>query len=567
MAKKLTMSSSKAPPASKPTAKRTAPVSSTTTRPAKRPHTEEEAGAPDNITEEQRFRDISTGIEAGGEGLTRASRSRRMASKIPDEVVGESEKKVEKAGEEKEKAKASGPAQKETPKPPTSSSTKRSKSKSKHGKTKADPDARFPSRAALKNSPPEKPDISDKYTVRRVLAQRDVGGKSFYLVDWFPSWVPAPSVRKKEVEEWTDNKADHTLQWGHDTVYKAKNPTSDDEGPLIQQVIESVLLMYSEYMDPATSTTGRSIAQLAEELFKDDDWTHHEDSASHSELIMAYNNMDRPSTPPAAEVMRQTFLEAFEYHRSGTTSPFEPVYRNVRIQYNGEIDPRATSHAIQPASGLPILTYITPLFAAALWDPQTMRPETWAPDETPSQPHAYLSSLKHAVNALVDHCPFLLSLPWPLAFVSLFYWGDELQRRITEHSPFDFQLSGDDDDGAESGGNQSWEATAQDTIAYTYLDECGWENRCVDEVWSSFVAAQVWVHDEVERGTDGGGDVVEGEKMDESESDDEDEVTADGKKERMRAEAGGRKGRTHRDGGGRKGRTHVEGGMRKVKKG
>ena len=339
-------------------------------------------------------------------------------------------------------------------------------------------------------------EISNKYSIRRILAQSNVDEDTFYLVDWYPTWIEAEKVRRKEIRESNDNETPHTTQWGRRTVYKTKNPTSDDEGPLVRQLMESVLMVYQEYIDPNTDKTDRRVDLVAQELFRDDEWDFFSDTNNLAEYLTVAS-ANRTNNITAAEIMRHTFLKAWNHRRGRAESSPDHRFGNVLVQYNGEIDEKATSHQLQPADGMTTVDFIAPIFAKELWDQQYMNVSNWDVNGTdPTQVHHHVDTLKTAVNNLIENCPYLLVHTWPLAFISLFYWGTELRDRITNFSDFDFELLGGNDD------PDGWQLRAQNQIIYTYLDECEWENRCMDEVWQNFLAAQLFIHDQLE-GDDG----------------------------------------------------------------
>ncbi|KAJ8114534.1 hypothetical protein OPT61_g3607 [Boeremia exigua] len=172
--------------------------------------------AAESRNQEQEFNEIVADAEAGGQGLNRATRVTRQRHNLADD--DDDQPAANDAGSRKDKGKGKAPALggSEAPKKTSSGSSKKAK---KGGKK--DPWDRPQSRgrrASLdEDYTPDKPDTSDKYSIRRILGERNVGNRTFYMVDWYPTWVNAASVRQREVDDWRANE-EETFQWGKDTV-------------------------------------------------------------------------------------------------------------------------------------------------------------------------------------------------------------------------------------------------------------------------------------------------------------------------------------------------------------
>lgn len=401
------------------------------------------------------------------------------------------------------------------------------------------------SRGTTGNTSHKKPYTSNNYVIRRILAQRSVDEKKekiFYKVDWFPTWVSAaaPAIRRRPevVQEWDQNTAAHTIRWGHDTVYKVLNPTSDDESALVRQVIDTVLEKYTAYMSPDTSTTGRTAESLAADLFIDTDWTFPDDSANDAELRFAHADTESIDLPSAAEVLRASFVGTHTHHSANPEDPLLLPYRNVRILFAG-------TAADEDQSPLTVASCITPLFAPALHDPQIMTVATWDAAKMQQQ----TSVLRPAVEELIRHCPFLLTPrpgnAWPLALISLFFWGDEVTDKVTEDLSV-FEAEGEDEKG------QTWKGNVRDLIVYTYLEENEWEMRCMDELWTSFTVAQDFIQGEADAAEVGGDEGEDGEEGEEQEDVGGGKAVG-GKKDKYYIKPPGKKGNTGK-GAGQKGR-------------
>ncbi|KAF1348372.1 hypothetical protein EJ07DRAFT_160087 [Lizonia empirigonia] len=362
---------------------------------------------------------------------------------------------------------------------PTASTRRATKSTSRNnkGKGRKEDDILGPSTSRI-----EKPKIPKTFPIRRILAQRNVGGETFYTVDWYPSWVKASTVRTALIDEWNDNTA-HTIQWGHDTVYKVDNPTSDTSAEHVRQLIEGVLVKYTAFM-------ARAPEDIAAELFQHDDWEFLNDE----QLSLAINAGDTAGSPhptiSAAEVLQRTFIEAHHHASGAPGSSTTHRFGHILVQYTGAIDEAAPSPTPQPSTGISAYDATAPLFAPELHDPSIMDFTTWDASNA-AEIRARLIMLHDRVADLVTQSPYLLTHTWPLLFISLFFWDDEVQDLIA-YSDFEVDLGGSADAGP-------WALRVRDVMLYTYKDECDWEMRCVDEVAESFVQAQGWIQGELDR--------------------------------------------------------------------
>lgn len=364
-----------------------------------------------------------------------------------------------------------------------------------------------------------KPKVSNRYDIRRILNQRVVGSQTYYRVDWYPSWVQARSVKQPELDDWNSNRRDKkTFGWDSDIVYKMDNPTSDDSKEYVRQLLEGVVMKYKEFVNPPVPSTAAAIALATEtgkpiptpesraaELFENDDWEFlndgHRQEARQTAAAAATGEEDGAGEDmTAAEVMRRTFLEALDYRKDNPTGSPAHLYSDIRVQFTGEIDDEAVSHQYQPAGGLTPAGFIGPIFEPDLW---TTDVSDWDDGGTnPARVRHELNALAEHVSNLVTGCPFLLKLDWPLAFISLFFWDAQIVDVIRDFSDFEFEFTGEWEDPGR------WTNRVRDRIPYAILQDCEWEKRCADEVWQTYVQAQVFVEDELNlaRGIAGGDD-------------------------------------------------------------
>ncbi|KAJ4335497.1 hypothetical protein N0V95_008882 [Ascochyta clinopodiicola] len=326
----------------------------------------------------------------------------------------------------------------------------------------------------------KKPKILKQFDIRRILAERDVGKERFYNVDWYPSWVKAKTVRKPNIDDWETTRERYTLQWDHDTVYRIANPSGDTSDEMIRQLLESVLQMYQTYMNKPPN-------EIAGELFQHDDWEFYSPKDRKAAIQAAADADDDHPTITAAEVMQHTYIEAWNNTTDKPGSSHARRYGNIRVQFAGEIDEEATSHRIQPEKGMRTVEFIDPIFADGLWDPEYMDVANWNVNGTDkSQAGMHLDVLQPLIANLVTQCPYLLKKPWPLIFISLFYWDSEI-KDLLDDSDFEFELVGATED------PNRWALRIRDTMIYTFMRDCEWEMRCMDEVNETFVQAQDFI--------------------------------------------------------------------------
>ncbi|KZM20587.1 uncharacterized protein EKO05_0010921 [Ascochyta rabiei] len=402
----------------------------------------------------------------------KSKRTTRAASKRSDKET------IDKGAGGTEKSTSGS---KRTAKPTSKSSTKATSSASRKDTRKAPAKGKGKKgdepREQKNKDELKKPKIPRQFDIRRILAQRDVGKERFYNVDWYPSWVKARTVRRPNIEDWEKNVERYTFQWKHDTVYKIGNPSNDTSSEMARQFIESVLMMYQTYMNRAPS-------EVAAELFEHDEWEFCRPKDRDAAIEAAADAEDDHPTMTAAEVMQHTFIEAWNEKTETPGSSHARRYGKIRVQFAGEIDEKATSHRFQPEEGMRTVDFVEPIFAHGLWDSEYMDVVNWdihGTDE--SQASFHLDVLQPLVANLVTQCPYLLKKTWPLMFISLFYWDSEIKHLLAD-SDFGFELVGAWKD------PDRWACRIRDTLIYTYMNECEWEMRCMDEVNQTFVEAQ-----------------------------------------------------------------------------
>jgi hypothetical protein len=286
------------------------------------------------------------------------------------------------------------------------------------------------------------------------------------------------------LDEWTKNSNNHTSQRRTNKLPKVQPPTNDDEDALMWQLIEAVLRNFSAYMYPDPSQSSAA-DELARQLFRDGDWTFHL-SPTNLRLFSRHQIKRGEQNTTAAQTLRRVFLAALRHkHNNPRSTLAHHDYDDVLVQYNGDIcnPPRGSTRAPQPEAGVPIHTLIWPLFGLP-WD--LLSPVHDGSYANRAELPAHLSALQGRVDTLISACPYLMTLPVPLAFISLFRWGDEVSERFRgAASGFRFSVGG------------AVEKRYRDQIVDVIVEQAGWEDGrwSDDQVWRAFRVAQDYVRE------------------------------------------------------------------------
>ncbi|KAH3981792.1 hypothetical protein HBI25_057080 [Parastagonospora nodorum] len=313
---------------------------------------------------------------------------------------------------------------------------------------------------------PARPKTKTKavHAARRVLAQRKVGEKQEYLVDWYPTWQPKHHVPNgKMLREWENNMAKgHTFKMSANlTVYKCSNPTEDNSARQMRLMLDTALNSLQQWLD-------RPKKLMSTDLFKRGAWTFSTIEDSQLAAKQAARKGDDP--PSAAKVMRDTYISM----RGPSHESIEDknlIYKDVYVRYLGQVD--KDTPGAKPAnrgSGRTV-AYIQHMFEPML---REMVPETWKGNE---QLHTQLSQLYEIATRFVTKSAFLLNHVWPLFFVRLFFTSDQLVKAFNNpNNPmWTFKIS------------DGWENRTRDYFLQTYIAANDWEQRPVDCVERTYL--------------------------------------------------------------------------------
>lgn len=302
------------------------------------------------------------------------------------------------------------------------------------------------------------------HAARRVLAQRTVGDKQEYLVDWYPTWQPKRNVPNgKMVREWEDNIfKEHTFKMNPNLiVYKCSNPTEDNSPRQLRLMLNTVLTSLQQWLS-------RPQKLMSDELFKQGAWAFASIKDSQFAAEQAARKGEDP--PSAAKVMRDTYvsMRGLDY-KNIVDQNF--IYMDVWVRYLGQVDEDTRGENPANRGCGRTMAYLRHMFEPML---REMTPKTWNGDE---QLHFKLSGLYEIAKRFISHSVYLLNHPWPLFFVRLFFTSDELSKTWNnlKNPKWTFKLS------------DGWENRTRDYFLQTYIAANDWEQRPVDYVERTYL--------------------------------------------------------------------------------
>ncbi|KAF1830226.1 hypothetical protein BDW02DRAFT_583038 [Decorospora gaudefroyi] len=360
---------------------------------------------------------------------------------------------------------------------------------------------------AKRHSRPSQP---NKHAIRRILAEDDSAGRETeYLVEWAPTWEFATSIEdvaETVLADWEATKVNNrTFSFNGTNVIKCTNASEDSSGEHTRRMREAVFDHFANFLN-------QHRANLVHQLFHDDDWVFRSNRHKDDAEAVARAQRPRVPNPSAAEVLRRTY-HFMRQQKQGNllAGEREPLagYSAIRVRFIGQVDQdmetprcgRARDAFIKTRSGSSVTEFLTPLLNAQF---TKLKNTVWK-NETA---HAVAQPLHEAVSKFATHAPYILKHPLVLMFTRLFLTSDEL---VESFAKVNIEM-GDD-----------WHNLSRDLFLYTYKDKYAeWENRPVDCVERTYLAARDEVRWFVEHECDGEG-VPVGENQGDSDTGDEDE--------------------------------------------
>jgi hypothetical protein len=323
-----------------------------------------------------------------------------------------------------------------------------------------------------------KPKIPNEkaYDMRRILAERLADNKTYYLVDWYPSWQPEKNTSSRMVREWNNNKKEHTFDFDGDIKLNSTNPTQDDAEGQVSLMIQNVAKQFQKHLGITSGCYVDTPSVVAARLIIEDDWKFARPQDKEEAIRATRPNEDIPS---AAEVMRRTYAQ-MRRSRRDTWENSDVDFGGVRLTFVGQVDPQIKLSKRQEA-GLPRASprvFLQPLFDSSFL---TMQPAKWAE----ATMHAEVAPLLAALENAARFSPFLLTQPWPLFFTRMFIGGAELETLLLEHMGV-VQL-------------EDWTERSRNEFLYTYVrDMAHWEKRTIDQMQATYLCCRSWIREHME---------------------------------------------------------------------
>ncbi|KAH6611848.1 hypothetical protein C7974DRAFT_445753 [Boeremia exigua] len=239
--------------------------------------------------------------------------------------------------------------------------------------------------------------------------------------------------------------------------------------------------MYWNFMNPGLENKGRTVETLAAELFQQDEWEIYDGAANSAKYKKFARKNETNWTISAAGLMQRIFIECSRHGVNGHLDILQSTYKDILVQYNGKIDDRSTVHQLQPPEGKAAREFIEPIFDRRVWGVNLVEGSSKAMDTWEKM------RVVDGAENLARNCPYLFRHPWPLAFISLCCRHYTMKNVLG--NPGDcFNLT-DSQEGQKALAD--WKDRARKQIMNTYLDECEWDRRSVNEVWRTFLEAQI----------------------------------------------------------------------------
>ena len=332
------------------------------------------------------------------------------------------------------------------------------------------------------------------FPIKRILAEREIDGKSEYLVEWLPTWTnrkTAKGGKDEIISEWEQHKTDHyTIQTGSNHKLKVANPTNDDS-------VQQTQLMMTQVMEEFTSFISQPAPTLAATLFHENDWQFVSTIQEQAARKIAGRDETRANNDPsAAEVLRRCFTDRKTDPTNQWTNDNARRYARLRVQWLGNIDSHAPAHPGQPdPPGKTVREFLAPLFNTEWTDDQLMRVGNW------NKTRAYLQigPLRDAITTLIARAPYLLTHSLVLMLVCMFVDVHDIRDILSKSGFRDLLIldSTDPNTAGEDADDDGWDDRVRNDFIYAYMHAHeAWEKRTMESVSNTFTACQVWLEGE-----------------------------------------------------------------------
>ena len=346
------------------------------------------------------------------------------------------------------------------------------------------------------------------YPIRRILGETKKKGKTQYLVDWFPSYVPAAYIKdaKKELKHWQALKKSEDsskLIFNYDgKILLRDDVESENNSEETQRLMfETVLDMVKKELGITKDNKGTTVRlSRAKELFGQTEWMF-ADGEEKEALRVAKSRGDRKIT--AAALLTNTYLQILAHGQEGADNikRMKLPYGKIKLTYIGQLDDAMRSdHNRAIRRDISTLEILEPIFFPVF---ETMDAEKFAGKGCLDAALGLRRRLRHVCK----FAPYLLQRPWILFLTRIFVPSDDLVPLLKNVARIKVK--------------SDWPDRSRDIMMHVYRDEKdAHEHRAPHDVQETYLSLRDLFQDMLEPKKHGGKDgEVEG-----FEDEDEDEV-------------------------------------------
>lgn len=314
-----------------------------------------------------------------------------------------------------------------------------------------------------------------RYKIRRILGERQNGGKTEYLLQWLPSWETVGVIgagKQVILDEWTEHrKSKETFEFKHKTsdatettyhMLRDDVSTENDNEEMLRQMFEAVMEKVKGLMAPQTDWT---------EEFKEGEWAFETGQETKANRIA---RSESARLPTATSILRNTYREMKNLYDTETMPEnFDDdtlKYGSIHLHYLGQIDitkPKKGAAAKHSRSSNSAWEIVLPLFQQGMQDIDA--------ESMTNKKHfeRHFNWLQWWVEEAVAFAPYVLKNPWFLLLVRIFLTSDDLEPFLKEMTGI--TLSDD------------WSSVSRDHLIATYLNEVDFEFRCPHDVQDTYL--------------------------------------------------------------------------------
>jgi hypothetical protein len=339
------------------------------------------------------------------------------------------------------------------------------------------------------------------YLVRRILGEKKKKGRTQYLIDWFPSYVPAAYMKdaKKELKEWeafkrSEDSLKLVFNYGDQTLLRDDVESANNSEQMQRLMFETVLEMVKKELGITIDVKGRTTrVSRAEELFSDTEWRF---SVGNKEkaLKIAKSTGDRKIMP--AVLLINTYLQCLTHLQEGANdiNEMDLPYGKIKLKYTGQLDSvMRKDQNITIRRDLSIIDILEPIFFSIF---ENMNAEKFTDEGC----YNNAKMLRHRLRHVCKFAPFLLQRPWILFLTRIFVPSDNLVPLLQ--------------DGPHIKVKEDWPDRSRDIMMHMYRDENDTrEYRAPHDIQETYLHLRDLFEEILKPEKDGGRD-GEGERLD-----------------------------------------------------